>query len=167
MSQEPETETKEEKKPSNKMIPIIGGIVGLCAIGAGVIFFTPLGNSLLHKDQKEGAKEEAKEFDKKELEVTFLPLPELTVNLKSKDKPRILRGTFVLSISNEKEREHINHFVPVIIDQFNTFLREMEATDLQGAAGIERVSQEMLVRINQVTTPLKVKEVLVKDFLIQ
>lgn len=163
------SEKVKQKKASNKLMLIIG-VSTICAIGGGGIFFTPLGHKLLGKEENKDIKEEKKsekELEKEAMDVTFLPLPELTINLRSKDKTRILRSTFVLAIANEKEREHINHFIPVIVDQFNTFLREMEATDLQGAAGIERISQEMLTRINQITAPLKVKEVLVRDFLIQ
>ena len=43
----------------------------------------------------------------------------------------------------------------------------MNVVDIQGASGIERIRQELLIRINQLVKPHKILEILVKDFLVQ
>lgn len=102
------------------------------------------------------------------MEIAFLPLPEMVVNLKSsKSRGNILKAVFVLEIETVPEKEKIDHLKPLIVDQFQSYLRELEANDIQGAAGIERIRQELFNRVNTIITPLKVRQILVKDFLIQ
>ena len=47
------------------------------------------------------------------------------------------------------------------------YLRELRLEDLQGAAGVYRLREELLVRVNQAVRPAKVNDVLFKDMLIQ
>ncbi|CAO5674268.1 MAG: hypothetical protein HEEMFOPI_00029 [Holosporales bacterium] len=152
------------KNAAKKILIIVGSII-IVVIG---IFFSPIGSKFFKEKPttEDGLSDEDKA--KKAREITYLPLPETIVNIKNpKGKNTFLKASFVLQIANEKEREHINYFIPLINDQFQTYLREMDVDDIQGAAGIERIRQELLIRINQVITPFKVKEVLVKEFLVQ
>jgi flagellar FliL protein len=157
------------KQLSKKSWIIIGTVVFVLLLLA-VIFFTPIKDKIfspkVQVDSDENLSDEEKA--KKAREVTYLPLPDTVVNLRNaKGRNTFLKASFVLQIHNDKEREHINYFIPVISDQFQTFLREMDVDDIQGAAGIERVRQELLIRINRVIAPFKVKEVLVREFLVQ
>ncbi|CAO4839327.1 MAG: hypothetical protein CNLJKLNK_00933 [Holosporales bacterium] len=162
------------KKSATTTIIIIALLLIVLSGGTlGVLLYTPLGDKLLNKHKQEKAPgelspEELLEMEKKAKEITFLSLPEMIVNLKtSKGKGNILKTTFVLQVANDKEREKIEKFTPLIIDQFQTFLRELDIIDVQGAAGIERIRQELFTRINQIISPFKIKEILVKDFLVQ
>jgi len=56
---------------------------------------------------------------------------------------------------------------PRFIDQFQMFLRELDLEDIRGAAGLQRVRQELLTRVNTITAPIKVRNVLFKEFLVQ
>jgi flagellar FliL protein len=173
-----ETEQNQEPQPvvrkkkfavgniSKKMWTIIGAsFFVILAVG---IYFSPLGPKFKSQSPSDEEGLSLEEKAKKAREITYLQLPDMVVNLKnSKGKNTFLKAIFTLQIANEKEREHINYFVPLITDQFQTFLREMDVEDIQGAAGIERIRQELLIRINQVITTFKVKEVLVKEFIVQ
>ena len=158
------SEVTKKKGPLNKIIIILGCVIGLGFLAtAGILFFP----KLIHMINKPETSEED-EKPKMSKSVTFISLPELLVNLKMyQGKASILKATFVLQIANEKDAVELNRFIPVITDQFQTFLREMTIVDLEGASGIERIRQELLVRINQVVKPAKIMEVLVKDFLVQ
>ncbi len=102
------------------------------------------------------------------LELAFLPIPEMIVNLKStKSHGNILKAVFVLEIGTIQEKEEIEHLKPLIMDQFQSYLRELEISDVEGGAGIERVRQELFNRVNAIIAPLKVRQVLIKDFLVQ
>lgn len=145
---------------SKTQLTYIGAGVGMVLVGIG-IYLSPVPTMvqtlMLSKPNQTNL-----------LELAFLPLPELIVNLKSsKSRGNILKSVFVLEIETLKEKEKIDHLKPLIIDQFQSYLRELEANDIQGAAGIERVRQELFNRVNTIITPLKVRQVLVKDFLIQ
>jgi flagellar FliL protein len=46
-------------------------------------------------------------------------------------------------------------------------LRGLQVEDLQGSAGIYRLREELLARVNVVTEPVKVHDVLFKEILVQ
>ena len=54
-----------------------------------------------------------------------------------------------------------------VIDQFQTYLRELRVRDLRGSAGIYRLQMELLWRVNQAAAPVEVKDVLFQEILIQ
>ena len=56
---------------------------------------------------------------------------------------------------------------PRIIDNFQVYLRELRVEDLRGSAGIYRLREELLARVNNAVHPTKVKDVLFKDMLVQ
>jgi flagellar FliL protein len=57
--------------------------------------------------------------------------------------------------------------VPRVVDQFQTYLRELRVKDLRGSAGMYRLQMELLWRVNQAAAPVKVKDVLFQEMLIQ
>jgi flagellar FliL protein len=54
-----------------------------------------------------------------------------------------------------------------VIDSFQTHLREMRPEDLDGSAGMYRLKEELLRRINQAVFPAKVDAILFKELLLQ
>ncbi len=86
---------------------------------------------------------------------------EILVNLRT-DNPR---PTFLkLSVSLELERAEdgakIGDVMPRVTDTFQVYLRELRADQLQGSAGLLRVREELLARINAAVRPVRVKDVL-------
>jgi flagellar protein FliL len=93
---------------------------------------------------------------------------EILVNLRT-DNPR---PTFLkLSVSLELERVEdgvkIGDVMPRVTDTFQVYLRELRADQLQGSAGLLRVREELLARINAAVRPVRVKDVLFTEMLIQ
>lgn len=163
------SEVTKQPPPRNKIFIILGGVMGIGILSTVGFFLSP---KIIHLMNKETSFTEEDNINSEKSSISkliaFISLPELLVNLKIyQGKSAILKASFVLQVANEKDASEINHFIPVITDQFQTFLREMTIVDLQGAAGIERIRQELLVRINQIIKPVKIMEVLVKDFLVQ
>ncbi len=153
--------SEQKKFPLNKkQLTYIGAGVGALLVGLG-IYLSPLPTVVKSLLSPKNEKTDL-------LELAFLSLPEMIVNLKStKSRGNILKTIFVLEIESLAEKEKIDHLKPLIIDQFQSYLRELEANDIQGAAGMERVRQELFNRVNTIITPLKIRQILVKDFLIQ
>ena len=112
---------------------------------------------------------DSKVEEKEIIDIAFLSLPDMLVNLKTttSGKSNILKATFILELSNLQDKEKIEHLKPLIVDRFHTFLRELELRDLQGAEGIERVRQELFSRSNAICSPTQIKNVLIKEFIIQ
>ncbi len=98
----------------------------------------------------------------------FVEIPTMIVNLNSEDgTPRYLRLTVQLELEDPGDVEAINTVIPRVVDQFQTYLRELRVKDLRGSAGIYRLQMELLWRVNQASDPVKVKDVLFQEILIQ
>ena len=57
--------------------------------------------------------------------------------------------------------------IPRVIDNFQTYLRELRVDDLNGSAGLYRLREELLTRVNVAVQPAKVNAILFKEMLIQ
>ena len=98
----------------------------------------------------------------------FYDLPEMLVNLNSNTKrPTFLKIQVSLELGSEQEAAFVKKMSPRIIDNFQVYLRELRIDDLRGSAGIYRLREELLARINMAVRPAKVKDVLFKEVLVQ
>jgi len=57
--------------------------------------------------------------------------------------------------------------MPRVVDNFQTYLRELRVDDLSGSAGLYRLREELLIRVNVAAQPAKVNAILFKEMLIQ
>ena len=53
------------------------------------------------------------------------------------------------------------------MDAFQTFLREMRPSDLEGSAGLYRLRDELTRRVNLAVSPNKINAVLFKEIIVQ
>ena len=72
-----------------------------------------------------------------------------------------------LELGNAVDVPRIESLKPRIIDNFQVYLRELRADDLRGSAGIYRLREELLARVNASVHPAGVKDVLFKEVLVQ
>lgn len=166
---------------SNKIVIILMGVIVLLLAAIVVLFFTPIGRNLISPPQEkhgtkseehaEGGEEHAEGKEKEKVDpktLIFTALPEVLINLRSKDGGAgFLKATFIIE-SNAAELAHeIDALKPQIIDQFQIYLRELDLDDLKGSAGIQRVRQELVARVNNIISPKKIRSVLIKEFILQ
>lgn len=98
----------------------------------------------------------------------FLAIPPMIVNLNSEDgTPRYLRLSVQLEMNDPADVASVEAVLPRVVDQFQTYLRELRVKDLRGSAGIYRLQMELLWRVNQAAAPIEVKDVLFQEILIQ
>lgn len=98
----------------------------------------------------------------------FLEIPPMIVNLNTQDgTPRYLRLTVQLELEDPDDKGAVQEVIPRVIDQFQTYLRELRERDLRGSAGVYRLQMELLWRVNQAVAPIEVKDVLFQEILIQ
>ncbi|MBP7721226.1 MAG: flagellar basal body-associated FliL family protein [Alphaproteobacteria bacterium] len=99
---------------------------------------------------------------------SFVAIPTMIVNLNSDDgTPRYLRLTVQLELEDAADKGAVEAIIPKVIDQFQTYLRELRVRDLRGSGGIYRLQMELLWRVNQAAAPVEVKDVLFQEILIQ
>ncbi|HVI49892.1 MAG TPA: flagellar basal body-associated FliL family protein [Candidatus Sulfotelmatobacter sp.] len=152
----------------------------LLVIGAGAgAYFSGLLDGLLHKSggETEAAAEPKSKAEKKEAapehptEVqasVFYDLPEILVNLNSPGrKQNFLKIRVSLELESALDVGKIEAVMPRIIDNFQVYLRELRVDDLQGSAGMLRLREELMTRVNNAVKPAKVNDVLFKEMLVQ
>ena len=98
----------------------------------------------------------------------FLQIPNMLVNLTTTDgQPRYLRLSVQLELESSTDMQAVEAVMPRVVDQFQTYLRELRVKDLRGSAGIYRLQMELLSRVNAAAYPIEVKDVLFQEILIQ
>ncbi len=98
----------------------------------------------------------------------FYDLPVLLVNLNTNSRrPSFLKIKVSLELDNPGDIARIEALKPRIIDNFQVYLRELRIDDLRGSAGIYRLREELLARVNASIHPADVKNVLFKEVLVQ
>lgn len=184
---------EEKKSGKKKLLLIIVPVVLLIGGGAGA-YFTGMLDSLLgkeaaeagehgeegdshaakddgHGDKKSGGKDDGhgKGDGHGGGDGAFLEIPTMIVNLAGDDEdaPRYLRLTVQLELADPSKRGEVEAVIPRVIDQFQTYLRELRVRDLRGSAGIYRLQMELLWRVNQAASPVEIKDVLFQEILIQ
>ena len=154
-----------DKKPGRKKLLLLIGlpIVLLIAAAAG-LYFSGLADSFLKGDQE--AKSEAPPPPKP---AVFLDLPEILVNLNSAGSRRVnfLKISISLEVESPSDVVKLQTLMPRIVDSFQVYLRELRIDDLKGSAGMYRLREDLLRRINEAARPVKINDVLFKEMLIQ
>ncbi len=138
------------------LLLVLGGAAG--AYVAGVL------DPLLGKDEK--VQEEADQA--KVSPAVFYDLPEMLVNLNGGGrKATYLKISVSLELEDAATMDLVDQVLPRIVDSFQVYLRELRTEDLNGSAGLQRLREELLLRVNAATQPAEVKDVLFKEMLIQ
>ncbi|MDB2414749.1 flagellar basal body-associated FliL family protein [Rickettsiales bacterium] len=161
------------KKGGKKKIVIIVIILLLVLLGgggAGLYFMGFFGTKKVAAVVAEG--EEVPEVlvneDGVVEEVVYYDMEEFVINLNVGSKtPTFLKMTVSLELPGESQIPGIEVKIPRIRDSFQVYLRELRRDDLQGSAGMYRLREELLLRINKTVYPFRVNDILFKEILVQ
>ena len=148
---------------------IVLPIVLLVGLGAAAVFMG-LADPLLGKggdvvaEGEEAAEEEVVEAGPP----VYLDLPQMLVNLNTTGrKSNFLKIVVALEMSSEEDIPRVQEVMPRVIDNFQVYLRELRVEDLRGSAGVYRLREELLRRVNTAIQPAHVNDVLFKEMLVQ
>jgi flagellar FliL protein len=155
------------ERKSRRRLPLfigLGVLLVLIASGAG-LYFSGIAQILLNKHQEAG-KSETPSPPK---EVMFYDgIPDLLVNLNTGGrKSSFLKIKVSLQIENKDDIPKIQAVQPRVIDTFQSYLRELRLEDLKGSAGLYRLREELLLRINAAVSPARIDDVLFQEMLVQ
>ena len=173
----------EKKRFSGKTLVVIGGaavaglliVVGVMSLfGGGEEELNPADDPELDRlaqeaaDRRDQAAQLEADRSNEELELLFVELEEQRFNLNTGGQGNsFLSAKIILEVDRESYRADLEAKLPRILDEFNTYMRELRPEDLDGSAGIFRLKEELLMRINQAVAPTRVKDVLFQQFLVQ
>ena len=156
-----------------KLIIIIAAVLLLLIGGGAGAFFMGLLDPLLgveeHAEAADGAAAEGEGGEGAPAgAAVFYDLPEMLVNLNTGDrKATFLKIKVSLEVPSPKEIPKLQALMPRVIDNFQVYLRELRIDDLKGSAGMYRLREELLTRVNAAIAPAKVNAVLFKEMLVQ
>ncbi len=160
----------EQKKTSGKKIIIIAAAALLVlALGGGAGFFFLSGGdeTAMQASDLENSGQEAGLAAEESTDVLFLELEPMLVNLDTAGgKPKYLKLTVSLEVDRQTSLDDLNKKMPRIIDQFQTYLRQLRLQDLDGSAGMFRLKEELLIKVNEAVYPTRVNDVLFKEMLV-
>jgi flagellar FliL protein len=163
-----ETAAAAEARPrrwsGKRLVLFIGAPVFLVVcLGVGVMLSGVL-DPLLGVDKAEAPVE--KKVEKRA--TVFFDVPELLVNLNtSGSRASFLKITVSLELDKPEDIPRIREVMPRILDNFQVYLRELRLDDLRGSAGMYRLREELLARVNAAVAPVKVRDILFKEMLVQ
>jgi flagellar FliL protein len=168
---EPEEEDSEnegeggEQKPKRALfgflslkMMIIGGAALLLLGGGGGAYFLLMSKPAETKTTAVPGKP-----------VVFVDLPEVLVNLSNSgsDRTQYLKVKIVLELPDQSMIPQIQPVMPRVMDAFQTYLRELRASDLDGSAGLYRLKEELTRRVNASIAPSRINAVLFKEIVVQ
>jgi flagellar protein FliL len=99
----------------------------------------------------------------------FFDLPEVLVNLSNtgSERTQYLKVKVVLELPDQLLMAQIQPVMPRVLDTFQTYLRELRPSDLDGSSGLYRLKEELTRRVNAAIAPNKVSAVLFKEIVVQ
>ncbi|MGP1396870.1 MAG: flagellar basal body-associated FliL family protein [Inquilinaceae bacterium] len=98
----------------------------------------------------------------------FYELPDIIVNLNTANRRQnFLKISVSLELADQESVAQLEQVLPRIIDNFQVYLRELRLEDLRGSAGLYRLREEMLRRVNAAAHPVPVRDVLFREMLVQ
>ncbi|MBC8337891.1 MAG: flagellar basal body-associated FliL family protein [Rhodospirillales bacterium] len=160
-----------EKSGGTKKVLLIVAVVLLLAVGGfAAAYFTGLLDPVIAWVTGGSGEESQADEEKRKasLEAVFFPLEEIIVNLNTGGrKSSFLKVRVSLELADEKDIKRIETVMPRIMDNFQVYLRELRIEDLKGSAGMYRLREELLTRVNIAAAPVKVNDVLFKEMLVQ
>lgn len=156
------------KRMSGKKIVLFFVLPIVLLIGAGAAaYFMGYADSLLGKETDPTAAAQAK-LDEQRAKAVFFDLPELLVNLNAPGRrTNFLKISISLELPSDADIKQLEVVMPRIVDSFQVYLRELRVNDLKGSAGIYRLREDLLRRVNEAARPVKINDVLFKEVLIQ
>lgn len=150
-----------------KLLIIVALLLLLVIGGAAAAYFTGLADPLV--EALVGPKDQTEQSGSVSFEGgVFYELPELLVNLNTSGRSQqFLKMRISIEIESEEMIPQVEQIMPRIVDSFQVYLRELRIEDLKGSAGLYRLREELLTRVNAAATPVRVHDVLFREMLIQ
>ena len=164
---EDEDGEESDKPGSTKKLLLIVGVVLLLAVGGfAAAYFTGLIDPVIAWIT--GGEDKEEDHAALGEDAVFFPLEEVIVNLNTGGRQStFLKIKISLELADTVDISRIETVMPRIMDNFQVYLRELRIEDLKGAAGMYRLREELLTRVNVAAAPAKINDVLFKEMLVQ
>jgi flagellar FliL protein len=102
--------------------------------------------------------------------IVFVEMREMLLNLSPdmpQEKAKYAKLRLALELKDAGVEDEVKPLMPRIEDTLQVYMRELRVSDLTGSAGLYRLREELLRRVNVAVYPAKVEAVLFKDVIVQ
>jgi flagellar protein FliL len=158
-----ETAKPQDAAPKGSKLPLVAGLALAAALGAGGFFATYadlLGFAPVASDAQS-----AQVRNNAAAGHAYLPLDTLVISLSGRSEARHLRFTAQLEVPAEHLAE-VTRMGPRILDVLNIYLRALAANEIEEPAALLRLRAQMLRRVQIVTGPGMVNDLLITEFVL-
>jgi flagellar FliL protein len=152
-------EDQEPQKPKKFNTKVILAIIALLLLMVGGWFIY---KNIVHNEEK--TIEESLMG-----QIFFLDLEPITVNLRAGSENNLawLRIKVTLEVKGQNNYDLLKKMTPKVMDVFQTYLKELKKSDLDGSFGIYKIKDEMMMRINVILAPTQIENILFQEFILQ
>jgi flagellar protein FliL len=157
-----DTAMPQDAAPKGSKLPLIAGLVLAASLGAGGFFATY--KDLLGLDVPPEPAIAAVRPGQNITHV-FVPLDPLVISLGGRGEARHLRFVAELEVLPAHEAE-VARLAPRVLDVINVYLRALEAHEIEEPAALLRLRGQMLRRVQIVTGPGLVSDLLITEFVL-
>lgn len=159
----------EETAPKKSRKPMLIGLIFFVLLGGGGFFATFSGMlsvaALMGGSGEESAEQAAEEHDESPA-FAFASVGEMVIPLGPKANSAFLILEAEVEVSPEN-RDAIEAQMPRIRDMFNTYLRAVEARDLEAQDATLRLRAHLLRRVGVLVAPLEARDLLFTTFILK
>ena len=159
MANEAEADKAAQTAPKSKkkLLMMVGAAVVVALLGGGG-YVMVFGKS---KSQPEQEKKVTSFIDLKEMVVG------MAADSATPERNKFMKIKATLEVADEKQSALVQPLLPRVEDLFHIYLRDLRPADLQGTAGVFRLKEELLRRVNIAVQPAHVDAILFKEVIVQ
>lgn len=158
------SDTEEPSAPAAKgsmKKPLVLGVLLAMLAGGGGFYATWSGLVLGGESQAATPKAKAADLP----DIAFVPVEPMTISLGQNPQGEHLRFRAELEVPLQY-KEDVELILPRVVDVLNSYLRALEVSDLNAPAALLRLRAQMLRRVQIVTGPERVNDLLVMEFVL-
>lgn len=160
---------RTRRKAGGKIILLMITLVVLLA-GGGAAYVFLVDPSLIGKMSNSAETSEIGSsalLEPEDLTQTIVPLEEIIINIRDRDLQRILKLKVSIELVDSSDFNAVQRKIPVLLDGFQSHIRGMRASEIEGSRAIYRIKEELISRANVVLHPIRVKNILFAELLMQ
>lgn len=148
-------------KGGRKKLMLIAVPLVLALVGGG-LWFTGILPGLL------GLNPPAKLAKAEPVRPIFVPMPEIIANLDAGPRrAAYIKLKAAIEVATSADAAKLTAAMPRVMDLFQTYLRDMHPSELQGSEGTYRLREELINRADIAAAPARVVDVLFQQILVQ
>ncbi|MEL6922199.1 MAG: flagellar basal body-associated FliL family protein [Pseudomonadota bacterium] len=152
-----------EAPAKTSKLPMILSVLALF-LGGGLGFYGTYSGLLFGAESHADAMEEAT-ASYSPPDVSFVEVEPMVISLTSNQQGQHLRFRAQLEVPSRYASE-VSGILPRVVDVLNGYLRALETRDIESPAALTRLRAQMLRRVQIVTGPGRVNDLLIMEFVL-